>query len=140
MNPLVRRVLIVAAVALCLGGIVLAFTLVETNDGSEDVAITEGGPVERLIPPRDSEILRQEPVGVDLAQGWTGTLIVNDVEIPEGQLDTANLASLGQILYTAGEDRVVEFGAGRNCVTAVVWRVDESRENSRNVSWCFNVT
>jgi hypothetical protein len=140
-TPLVRRVLTTLFVLACVGGIVWAFTLVETDDGTDDIAVTDSGPVEQLIPPRDSEILRQDVVGVDLRPGWTGTLVINDVEIPEDQLDTDNLASLGQILYSARDGRAIEeFEAGRNCVTAVVWRVEESRADSRNISWCFNVT
>ena len=124
-----------------LAGIVFAFTLVETDDGTNDIAVTEAGPVEQLIPPRGSEILRQEAVGVDLRPGWTGVLIINGTEIPEDQVNDDNLESLGQLLYTAGEGKVVErFEAGENCITAVVWRVEESRADSRDISWCFNVT
>jgi hypothetical protein len=136
-----RRVLVALAVVAGLAGIVFAFSLVDTDDGTNDIAVTDAGPVEQLIPPRGSEILRQEAVGVDLRPGWTGVLVVNDVEIPEDQVDDDNLASLGQLLYTPGSDKVIErFEAGENCVTAVVWRAAESRADSRNVSWCFNVT
>ena len=106
-----------------------AFSQANRADGSND------------IPPRNSEILRQDVTGVDLRPGWTGVLIVNDVEIPEDQLDLDNLESLGQVLFTPGDGKAVErYEAGENCVTAVVWRVEESRANSRNVDWCFNVT
>lgn len=135
------RLLVILAVLLGLVGLVYAFSLVETGDGSDDVAVSESGPVERLIPPRGSEILAQEAVGVDLRPGWTGVLVVNGIEIPEDQVDTANLASLGQILYTTGEGKAVEtFAAGENCVEAITWRVDETRANSRTTRWCFNVT
>jgi hypothetical protein len=135
------RILVVLAVLAGLAGIVYAFSLVETGDGSDDVAVSESGPIERLIPARGSEILAQEAIGVDLRPGWTGVLVVNGIEIPEDQLDTANLASLGQILYTTGEGKAVEaFAAGENCATAITWRADESRANSRTTTWCFNVT
>jgi hypothetical protein len=137
----VRRLLVIVAVVAALAGIVFAFTLVDTDDGTNDVAVTDAGPVEQLIPPRGSEILRQEAVGVDLRPGWTGVLVINGVEIPEDQLDTDNAASLGQILYTAGSGKAIErFEAGENCITAVVWRVQESRADARNTAWCFNVT
>jgi hypothetical protein len=140
-STLVRRLLIAGFVIVCLAGIVWAFTLVETNDGSNDIAVTDSGPVERLIPPRDSEILRQEPVGVDLRPGWTGVLIVNNVEIPEDQVFDDNLESTGELTYTVGDGKAVEhWEAGQNCVTAVLWRVEETRDEARNVTWCFNVT
>ena len=136
-----RRIVITCAVLFCLAGVVFAFSKVSRDDGTNDIAVTESGPVEQLIPPRNSEILRQDVTGVDLRPGWTGVLIVNGVEIPEDQLDLDNLESLGQVLFTPGEDKAVEqYEAGENCVTAVVWRVDESRADSRNVDWCFNVT
>ena len=135
------RLLIALVVVVCLAGVAWAFTLVETNDGSNDIAVTDSGPVERLIPPRDSEILRQEPVGVDLRTGWTGVLVVNGVEIPEDQVFDDNLASTGELTYTVGEGKAVErFAAGENCVTAILWRVEETRDDGRNVTWCFNVT
>lgn len=141
LSDTLRRGLVVLAVLALLAGVVFAFTLVDTDDGTNDIAVTDAGPVEQLIPPRDSEILRQEAVGVDLRPGWTGVLIVNGVEIPEDQVDDDNVASLGQLLYTPGAGKVIErFEAGENCVTAVVWRVQESRADSRNVPWCFNVT
>lgn len=136
-----RRALITVVVIGCLAGVVFAFSKVSRDDGTNDIAVTESGPVEQLIPPRNSEILRQDVTGVDLRPGWTGVLIVNDVEIPEDQVDLANLESLGQILFTPGDDKAVEqYEAGENCVTAVVWRVEESRADARNTDWCFNVT
>ena len=141
MHPLVRRTLVTLAVDALLAGVVFAFSKVSRDDGTNDIAVTESGPVEQLIPPRNSEILRQDVTGVDLRPGWTGVLIVNGVEIPEDQLDLDNLESLGQIVFTPGEDKAVErYDAGENCVTAVVWRVEESRADSRTVDWCFNVT
>lgn len=141
MSAAVRRVLTILLALVGLAGVVLAFTLVNTDPESADVAVTGAGPVEQLIPFRDAEILRQAPIGVDLRPGWTGVLVVNGVEIPEDQLDLDNLDSLGQILYTVGDGKAVEaFEAGRNCVTALVWRVDESRDRARDVTWCFNVT
>jgi hypothetical protein len=140
-SPLFRRLLTITVVLGAIAGVVWAFTLVETDDGSNDIATSGDSPVELLIPPRDSEILRQEAVGVDLRPGWTGVLQVNGVEIPEDQVDAANVASTGVITYTVGDGKAVErFEAGRNCVTAVVWRVEESRAQSRDISWCFNVT
>jgi hypothetical protein len=140
-SPTLRRVLSAVVVVLAFGGIVFACTQIETDDGSNDIAVTESGPVEQLIPPRGSEILRQEAVGVDLRPGWTGVLVINGVEIPEDQVDDANLASTGELLYVVGDGKAVEqFEAGENCIDAVVWRVEESRDDSRTVSWCFNVT
>lgn len=136
-----RRAVIAVIVIGALAGVVFAFSKVSRDDGTNDIAVTDSGPVEQLIPPRNSEILRQDVTGVDLRSGWTGVLIVNGVEIPEDQLDLDNLDSLGQVLFTPGDDKAVErYVAGENCVTAVVWRVEESRADARTTDWCFNVT
>jgi hypothetical protein len=138
---LVRRLLAVLFVLACGAGLVYACSEVETDDGTDDPAVSGDSGVERLIPPRDSEILRQEAVGVDLEAGYTGVLVVNGVEIPEDQVDDDQLASTGVLTYTVGEDKFVErFEAGQNCVTAIVWRVEDTRDDARSVSWCFNVT
>jgi hypothetical protein len=140
-SPLLRRVLTTVVVVGCLVALAFTCSAIETDDGTNDVATSGDSPVEQLIPPRDSEILRQEAVGVDLRPGWTGVLIVNGVEIPEDQVDDDALAATGVLTYTVGDEKAVErFDAGENCVTAEVWRVEDTRADSRSVSWCFNVT
>jgi hypothetical protein len=134
-------VLTIVVVVGCLVALAFTCSAIETDDGSNDVATSGDSPVEQLTPPRDSEILRQEAVGVDLRPGWTGVLIVNGVEIPEDQVDDDALAATGVLTYTVGDEKAVErFDAGENCVTAEVWRVEDTRADSRSVSWCFNVT
>lgn len=138
MSPTLQRILFAVLVVVGLAGVIFAFTRVSTDD-PDSVAVGDTGPVERLIPPRDAEILRQEPVGVDLNPGWTGILQVNGVEIPEDQLNT--VAATGEITYTVGPGKAVErFQGGQNCVTAVVWRVELSRQDARELTWCFDVT
>jgi hypothetical protein len=134
-----RRVVTIVLVLVGLVGVVFAFSLVDTGENDNEVVVNDTGPIEQLIPARDDEILRQEPVGVDLNPGWTGILQVNGVEIPEDQLDIE--PALGQVLFLPAAGKAVErFEAGENCVTAVVWRVEETRADARNVDWCFNVT
>jgi hypothetical protein len=134
-----RRWIIVGLVVAGLAGMVAAFSLADTDD-SDDSVLSETGPVERLIPGRESEILRQEPVGIDLNPGWTGVIVLNGVEIPEDQLIPGREA-LGELLYQVGEGKAVErFRGGRNCITAVVWRVEQSRSEGRDIDWCFEVT
>ena len=123
---------------LSIGAIVYAAQLAQTGDDVDEPVVT-GADVERLIPPRNSEILAQEPLGIDLAPGYTGVLIVNGTEVPEDQLIRRN--GLDEILYRpSADDAAVEYLAGENCVVALVWPVDGTRLDARTVSWCFNVT
>ncbi len=136
-----HRILFAVIALAALAGIVGALFLVDTSD-EDDAPDVAGGdlPVEERIPAPEAEILRQEPVGIDLSPGWTGALSVNGTPIPPDEL-LPGREPLGQLLYTAGEGKAVErFEAGRNCVAAEVWRFEESRENSQTIRWCFNVT
>jgi hypothetical protein len=139
---LLRRLVIGLVIAGSLGVIFYGCSKIEHDDGTNDIAVTDSSPAEQLIPPRNSEILRQEAVGIDLKAGWTGVLQVNGVEIPEDQVDDDALASTGVLTYTVGDDKAVErFIAGENCVTAIVWRVEDTRdEAAAPITWCFNVT
>lgn len=95
--------------------------------------------VEQLFPARDSEALQQQQVGIDLGATYTGVLIINGIEIPEGQLQRR--PELNQVFFQPGDDLALEeLSPGRNCVVAVVWRETETREDGRSVNWCFEVT
>lgn len=135
---MLRRIAFVALVLLGIGGVIYAFTQTSTDD-PDSVEVDASGPVSRLIPDRDAEILRQEPVGVVLNPGWTGVLALNGVEIPEDQVH--EVPATGELTYTVGSGKAVErFQGGQNCVTATVWRVELTRDDARAISWCFDVT
>jgi hypothetical protein len=133
-----RRLLILIVAVLAIGAIVFAAQLAQTGDDGRELVLT-GQDVERLIPARNSEILAQESVGIDLAPGYTAVLSLNGVEIPEDQLNRR--AGINEILYRPREDgAAVEYDAGENCLVASVWPVAGTRAEARPVSWCFNVT
>ncbi|HEY8523749.1 MAG TPA: hypothetical protein VIL48_02215 [Acidimicrobiales bacterium] len=112
------------------------------SETGEDPVLSSSGQdqyVERLIPGRNDQVLAQAPIGIDLATGWSGVLVVNGTEIPEDELDITR--ELGLIQFTPQEGGTVEeLRAGRNCVTAIVWPLSEGRTNgSRTIQWCFEV-
>ncbi len=132
-----RRLLLAALLAVGLGLIVLAGLWASTGE-PDDVVVT-GDVVDQLVPARGDEVLRQARLGIDLAPGWTGVLVINGVEIPEDQLIRSD--PLNQVFYQPGEDQEVEqLDAGQNCVTAVVWQLSQSREQARDITWCFDAT
>ena len=133
-----RRLLILIVAVLAVTALVFAGQLAQTGDDGDELVLT-GQDVERLIPARDSEILAQEAVGIDLAAGFTAVLLLNGVEIPEDQLVRRN--GIDEILYRpSADDASLEFQAGENCLVALVWPQAETRAAARPVSWCFNVT
>lgn len=128
--------LLLVAVAAFVGAYL---TFSETGD---DPVLSSSGQdryVEQLIPARDSQVLQQSRIGIDLATGWTGVLVVNGTEIPEDELDITQ--ELGLVQFTPAEGGTVEeLRAGRNCVTAIVWPLSEGRtEGARTIQWCFEV-
>ena len=105
----------------------------------EDPTLVDSA-IEQLVPDRGATAVRQAEIGIDLAPGWTGVLIINGKEIPEDQLRRVD--PLNQVFFRPAEGREIEaLPPGRVVVTAVIWRpVDgETREQGRSRSWEFRV-
>lgn len=106
--------------------------------------------VEQLIPGRDTQLVQQGTVGIDLAAGWEGELVINGIAIPRDQLDfrpnpvngtTVPVVNAGNMLqFTPGEGKVLEsLPVGNVCATATVWEAESGPDDSRLVTWCFDV-
>ena len=114
-----------------------ALRATETGDDAEPASEV----VERLIPQNGDEVLRQAEIGIDLAPGYEGTILLNGVEIPVE--DQRRVPEQNQVFFTPGEGKAVErLLAGPNCVTAIVWKASDGRGTSRDqsVPWCFEAT
>ena len=129
----VRRVVISVILAGCVVALVWAFSqtrLAPVRPTYSDPAVRQ------LFPEPGDHVLRQERVGVTLDSAFTGVLQVNGVEVPEDE--TERVAGLNQIFFTPGPDKTVEsLEADRNCVAVVLWRYDQTRDQSRRFAWCF---
>ena len=135
MNGLVtrRRVVISVLLAGCL--VALIWALSQTRVAPVSPTFSDSA-IRQVFPQPGDHVLRQERVGVTLASAYTGVLQVNGVEIPEDE--TERVAGLNQIFYTPGPDKAVEsLEADRNCVAVVLWRFDQTRDQSRRFAWCF---
>ena len=139
----VRRVIITIVVLACLVGFALAASHTRRGDtelvtsGSD--GITGAGIVE-VLQPRDGDTLvnQQAQVGIDLTRPYTAYLLVNGTQIPDDQL--LKRPELSAVYFTPGEGKVIEkLPAGRNCVQAVITRIDGTLETVQPVTWCFNV-
>lgn len=101
-------------------------------------AIPRGSVVARTFPADGASVVNQVQIGVEFQQGFTGTLRVNGVEIPEDQL--LRRPELNQVFFQPGEGTVVpELGPGRNCAQALAWEVNEDPSTGRPTNWCFQV-
>jgi hypothetical protein len=140
-SPYSTRFKIGAAAVVAVAALLIGYAIVGLDDGGDDPVLQGGDQavVENLIPARNEQVPQQQKVGIDLANGWDAALIVNGVEIPEDEL--RRTPQLGLVEFTpASGTAVEELQTGRNCVTAVIWRLQDGRGvNDRSVPWCFEV-
>jgi len=133
-NPLVRKWLPPVLAALGIG--VIALAVMARGDGNDQAALDSS--VEQLIPAPDDQVLVQNPVGIDLADGepYAIRITVNGVEIPEREFVVSE--ALNRATFQPGDDQTVEsLEPGENCVVAEYWLVREGREAARTTRWCF---
>ena len=131
-----RRLGLAALVALAVTMLVLGFTRAKTGD---DNAQLVDPALEQQLPAPGSLVLRQFQVGVDLAPGYTGYLVIDRIQIPEDQLFRDD--SLNQVFFTPGEGQVIEeFDPGSHTITAVFWKIEEGEQARRSATWSFNVS
>ena len=115
-SPYSTRFKIVASAVVAVAVALLVVAVRSFDDGNDDPVLRSGDQdvVEALIPRRDAQVPRQSRVGIDLAIGWEGTLVIDGVEIPADQLDVT--PELGLIEYTPGDGKAVEeLQPGQNC-------------------------
>ena len=113
-----------------------------TTTESDQPVTVNGRPevVEHLYPRNGAEVLRQVEVGIDLVSGYEGTLVLNGVPLPEGELRL--VPEQNQMFFTPGPDKAVEkLSPGTNCAIAVVWESSEGRGvDDLTYRWCFDAT
>ncbi|MCY4164347.1 MAG: hypothetical protein OXE93_09090 [bacterium] len=114
--------------------VVLALLLADT-DGN-DVSVTGNASIDALIPPRSAEVLSQETVGIDLAQGYEVRLVLNGVELPADQL--RHSPDINRYSFRPDRGKVVErLRAEQNCVQATYWPQEVGPSDSQTITWCF---
>lgn len=132
------RFKIIAAVLVTLVavGFVAAYLATESTDDSDTSGVDSF--VEQLIPGRDTQLLQQGTVGIDLAAGWEARLVIDGVAVPEDELNVVDSLNLTE--FTPGPDKVMDaLPVGTVCATATVWKASTGPEDSRQVTWCFEV-
>lgn len=132
------RLLVAGMVVAAMGALFAGVRATET--GSDDPVTVSGRPdvVEHLIPRAGAEVIRQAELGIDLAPGYEGALVLNGIEIPPEELRL--VPAQNQVFFTPGEGKVVErLNAGPNCAEAVVWKSSRGRgtANDESFRWCF---
>ncbi len=132
-NPYLRSGLVAVAIAVALGLFVVGFYASDTDD-----EVTLPAEVERIVPSHGALIRPQGDVGADLADTYTGVLLIDGVELPLDQLTVVD--ELGQVFFNPGPDRdIVRFSPGTHSATVVYWPRDEGRDAAESFTWQFRV-
>ncbi len=79
-----------------------------------------------------------DDVTVDLADQYTGVLVIDGIEIPEDQLD--RVVGIQTVSFRPGPDKVISrFRAGENQVVVKYWegRLVDRPANPYSFSWSF---
>lgn len=123
------------------GCLVLLAAVQATDTNPREPVTVSGRPdvVEHLIPGQGDDVIRQAQLGIDLAPGYEGALVLNGVAIPTPEL--RQVPQQNQVYFTPAAGKVVErLEAGTNCMTAVVWKsaVGRGSTSDQSFTWCFN--
>jgi hypothetical protein len=112
-----------------------------TETGDDAVVSSRPDVVEQIIPRRGAEALRQSEIGIDLAAGYEGGLILNGTTIPTDELRL--VPEQNQVFFAPAPGHTFEaLPSGQNCVTAVVWKSADGPGTPSDLtfSWCFDIT
>ena len=136
------RYRIIVTVAVAAAAIALITGIRHTKTEDTTPVIVNGRPdvVEHLIPAQDAEVLQQSEIGIDLAPGYEGLLVLDGVTIPTEELRI--VPEQNQVFFAPGPGRTfAALPSGQNCVTAVVWQSARGRgPTDLSFRWCFDVT
>lgn len=131
-----------AMVAIALGLIVFGFASAETGDA--DVRFSDAA-IERVTPKPATLVLRQSQVGIDLAPGYEGLLVIDRVQLPPDQLATDDAQNTVYFSPRPGTE-IEEFAPGPHTITACYWkiadrdRVDNNCDRAAVFTWSFKVS
>ena len=139
------------------GVVLIAVAVSRSVTGDEATDLPDA--IESITPAPDAvQVLQQTLVVVDLAEGYEGRLIIDDLALPTIRLD--ELASVdvapgeqvevppgvlfepgnGTLTFTPGEGSGIDsFDPGSHTVTVIYWRTIEGEEAARSYTWSFVV-
>ena len=141
--PTSLRYQVVVTAAIIVAALALFAGIRATESSSGTTVRINGRPdvVEHVVPTDGSQALHQSEIGIDLAPGYEGALVLDGTPIPTEELRI--VAQQNQVFFAPGEGRTFSaLPSGRNCATAIVWKSAAGRGTSADLTfqWCFDVT
>ena len=155
LNPKVGRVAASMAIAI---GLVLVFLGVSKATTGKEAQKTPDQ-IESILPVRSAiQVQNQEPIVVDLIEGYTGRLELNGVsietfslsDVSTGTFDPGAQVTLPKatifepgnftLTFTPSEGAPVEeYISGVNIVTVTYWKIVDGPNRARSFTWQFDV-
>src|SRR3954470_9514974 len=153
LNPKITRV--VASLAIAIGFVAIALGLSTAVTGRDAAHLPDQ--IESVQPVRNAtQVLSQDKVVVDLVDGYTGELVINNIQLPTFSLDELPPAQPGQqqtlpkstifepgndtLSYTPSSGAPIEkFATGVNTVTVRYWKIVDGPNYARSFTWQFDV-
>jgi hypothetical protein len=134
------RIGVTVAVLVAIGALVAGVRATQTGEDEAPLVNGRADVVEHFVPRQGAEALQQAEVGVDLAPGYEGTLLVNGTQIPDDEL--RRVPEQNQVFFAPGPDRTFEaLPPGENCVTGIAWKSADGRGPADvSFQWFFQVT
>jgi len=138
-----QRIIVSALVTFGISLLVLA--AISGGSNGDDITVTQNPAIDALIPARESEILRGDEIGIDLAEGYRAALQIETsdnqtLQVPANQLNPNLQDTLGVFTFRPGEGQILTvLPPQSNCVTATYWPVIDPQQ-SQTIRWCFQVT
>ncbi len=154
LQGVVTRRRVVSSLALSVAAALLVIGFQESQDGGVDLRQSRPAAVLRVFPTEGAASLRQEPIGGQLADDFTGEIEVDGRPIPVDQterpvVDTGGntpavrgLSGLNQVSFTPGPGKEISsLSPGGHTARLLFWRkVGETREQAASYSWSFNAS
>lgn len=154
LQGLVTKRRVVSSLALAVAAALLVIGLQESQDGGVDVRLTRPTPVLDVFPTEGASSLRQEPIGAQLADEYTGEIEIDGRPIPVDQTerpvvatgDSApaprGLSGLNQVSFTPGPGKdITSLQPGPHAARVVYWlKAGETRAQGKAYSWTFTAT
>jgi hypothetical protein len=134
--------------------VIFAFTSARTGDDTPHI---DNPAIQALIPNPGDLVLRQSQVGIDLAPGYTGQLVIDSQALPTQTVVAAQpppgqtVAPILNVRFDPGDNTLLyqpqdvqgapirEFAAGKHTITARFWKLDEGEGAAQQYTWSFQV-
>ncbi|MEJ7764281.1 MAG: hypothetical protein WKF86_02185, partial [Acidimicrobiales bacterium] len=154
LRGLITRRRVVSSLALSIAAGLLVVGFQESQDGGVELRRTRPPAVLRVFPSEDAASLRQEPIGAQLADDYTGELEVDGKAIPLDQLErpmpaagenapaARGLTGLNQVSFTPGPGKdIVSLAPGKHTARLLFWRkIGETRAQAAPYIWSFTAS